>query len=134
MTTRQGIAALQTPILTLGRYGVTAHAHSVVMARNVELRKRLAAAHGELQQLMERLRDPARSQDELARLAERAERYCHERRGELAQLRRELNSVATALVVGQESLQHFADEHRELLVPPQQKYPRRSSGSDDDRR
>ena len=123
MTVREGIEALKTPIVTLGTYGITAHAHTVVSERNVVLRKTLSDAHKELQQLQAQLSkleaeaapDGAQGrEDELKKLVEQIEKHVREHRGELARLSAEMNDVDAALAIGRDSLQHYADTHKEL--------------------
>lgn len=115
MDAGRAVAVLQTPIVGLAGYGTAAHAYTVAAAHDAELRRSLADAHADFARLraqLDRVEGRAGSGDdaEAAAVVARVQEQHRARRAIVARLRNELATVATALVVGRESMARYAHD------------------------
>lgn len=111
MDAQRAVAVLQTPIVGLASYGTAAHAYTVAAAHDAELRRSLQAAHADFERLRAQLDSVGSSSDEaVTAVIERVQQQHRERRAIVARLRTELETIATALVVGRESMTRYAQD------------------------
>ena len=114
MDAARAVAVLQTPIVGLAGYGTAAHAYTVAAAHDAELRRSLADAHADFARLRAQLDSvdgsASASSAEVAAVVARVQQQHRERRAIVARLRTELAGVATALVVGRESMARYAHD------------------------
>ena len=113
MDAQRAVAVLQTPIVGLASYGTAAHAYTVAAAHDAELRRSLQAAHADFARLraqLDNVGSSSSSDEAVTAVIERVQQQHRERRAIVARLRTELETVATALVVGRESMTRYAQD------------------------